>query len=337
MADTSKQPPPQDQDARDVLAAHATPLYAQSGADRWRLNPECFRAALARCISKALPAVSKSALADSAEVERLLAALHLEDLALACACVEGNKAAWEYFVATYRPYLRSAAAVILRRPGGSPEALDLADSLFAELYGMAEGKPSQGSLFRYFHGRSSLKTWLRAVLAQRHIDRIRASRRFTDLDDGEASAVIEQSAPPRPALALDPHRDRYLQMFRRALHSALGSLERRDALRLTLYYRDDQTLAEIGRRLGEHESSVSRNLDRVRRSIRAAVEAALRAGFPVVNGSPAEPGMSDAEIGVCFDYAAEDSGINLDTLFPSGSPTPAAGASTTPAPGKKQP
>ena len=30
------------------------------------------------------------------------------------------------------------------------------------------------SLFRYFHGRSSLTTWLRAVLAQRHVDRLRS-------------------------------------------------------------------------------------------------------------------------------------------------------------------
>jgi RNA polymerase sigma factor (sigma-70 family) len=331
MAETSKQPPRLDQAANDVLRAHAAliaPWYAQSGAARWRLERDSFLAALARCISKVLPSAD-----DSAAVERLLRALHLEDLVLASACAEGSEPAWEYFVATYRPYLRSAAAVILRCPNGSPQALEFADSLFAELYGVADGKSGQASLFRYFHGRSSLKTWLRAVLAQRHIDRIRASRRFTDLDDGETAMVVERSTPPATH-PLDPHRDRYLLMFRRALHAAVAALEACDAQRLILYYRDAKTLAEIGRMLGEHESSVSRNLDRVRRSLRAAVEAALRAGFSVANGSAAEPGLSDAEIAVCFDYAAEDSGINLDSLLPSAS---APASTATPVSRRKRP
>ena len=94
---------------------------------------------------------------------------------------EGCEAAWEHFFAQYRAYLRSAAAAILRCQSGSAEACELADSLFSELYGLAAGKGCERSLFRYFHGRSSLKTWLRAILAQRHIDSIRAGRRFEDL------------------------------------------------------------------------------------------------------------------------------------------------------------
>jgi|SRR5882724_2370653 len=315
MADISKRPlrPDSRLDHGAFPAALLDPLYAQSGAARWQLQREPFLAALSRCISKALPIAAP----DSATLEKLLAGLHLEDLALACACAEGQESAWEYFVATYRGYLRSAAAIILRCHAGSPEAVELADSLFAELYGVAEGKRGQGGLFRYFHGRSSLKTWLRAVLAQRHIDRIRATRRFTDLHDSETSAAVESSEPPRSHQPADPHHDRYLAMFHRALRAALHSLDRRDSQRLTYYYRDDKTLAEIGRLLEEHESSVSRNLDRVRRELRSTVEATLRAGFPVVNGSSAEPGLSDAQIAVCLEYAAEDSGINLDTLFPA--------------------
>ena len=330
MPDTSKRPPRQDPPG-DLFSAHAAlldPFYIQSGAARWQLQRETFLAALARCVCKALP---PSVALDSAALEKLLAALHLEDLALACACAEGQESAWEYFVATYRGYLRAASAAILRCSNASPEALELADSLFAELYGLADGKRGHSSLFRYFHGRSSLKTWLRAVLAQRHIDRIRATRRLTDLDDQETANALESAAPPRAHQPADPHRDRYLAMFRRALQLALASLDPRDAQRLTLYYRDDKTLAEIGRLLAEHESSVSRNLDRVRCSLRATVEAALRAGFPVVNGSAAEPGLSDAEIALCLEYAAEDSGINLDTLFPPGSQP------RTPEPGRKQP
>lgn len=329
MAEISKRPRPSQQ-AGDLPASHLAlidPLYGPSGASRWHLDRESFRAALSKCLCKVLPPVA----ADAATVQRVLTSLHLEDLVLACACIEGSEAAWEHFVATYRPYLRSAAAIILRRPSGSPEAIDLADSLFAELYGMADGKPGQGSLFCYFHGRSSLKTWLRAVLAQRHIDRIRASRRFTDLEDGEVSGRLESFAPVR-APSVDPHRDRYLRMFHRALQDALASLDARDTQRLSLYYRDEKTLAEIGRLLGEHESSVSRNLDRVRSSLRAAVEASLRAGFAVANGSPPEPGLNDAEMAVCLEYAAEDSGLNLETLLSPGSPqSPGQSATKGPA------
>src|SRR5262249_19807783 len=186
MADSSKQ-------SGAVLAAHAklvASLYAQSGAARWGVSAECFQSALTRCVAKAVPPS-----AESSAVAALLGTLHLEDLVLSCACTEGSEAAWEHFVAMYRGYLRSAAAVVLRCPNGSPQAIDLSDSLFSDLYGLAEGKPGHGSLFRYFHGRSSLKTWLRAVLAQRHIDGIRASRRFSDLEDGDVAAVVERSRP----------------------------------------------------------------------------------------------------------------------------------------------
>jgi RNA polymerase sigma factor (sigma-70 family) len=306
MADSSKQP-----DA--LLAAHATlvaSLYAESGGARWGLDLDCFQTALARCILKAVPPS-----ADPSAVSALLGTLHLEDLVLCCACSEGSEPAWEHFIATYRGYLRSTAAVILRCPNGSPQAVELADSLFSDLYGIADGKPGHGSLLRYFHGRSSLKTWLRAVLAQRHIDRIRAARRFTDLPDGEVTAVAERSTPVSPHPP-DPYRDRYLCLLRRALTAAVAALDPRDAERLNLYYREEKTLADIGRTLGEHESSVSRNLERVRRSVRSAVESFLRQGSAVSNGSAGEPGLSDAEISVCFEYAAEDTGLNLDSLFP---------------------
>jgi len=74
--------------------------------------------------------------------------------------------------------LRAAAGAITKGSRAGANAQELADSLFAELYGLVDGKRGERSLFRYFHGRSSLKTWLRAVLAQRHVDRLRESRRW---------------------------------------------------------------------------------------------------------------------------------------------------------------
>jgi RNA polymerase sigma-70 factor, ECF subfamily len=290
-------------------------LFTQSKASSWGLSEDEFSAALARSAKKSLTCEpSTSAL------QEYLSALHLEDLALASACAEGRVAAWEFFVATYQPYLRAAAGAILRCPAASPNALELADSLLADLYGLTEGKRADRSLFRYFHGRSSLKTWLRAVLAQRHVDAFRAGARLTQLPEDQNGASTAQHrnsgdgvrAPSTP----DPHRPRYLSLFTRTMEVALGLLDPLDTDRLRLYYVEQQTLADIGRSLGEHESSVSRNLERIRRQLRHEVEELLRKGRGAVNGLTGEPGLSEAEISLCFEYAAEDVPIDFAKLFP---------------------
>ena len=297
-------------------------LYAQSHAGRWGLSRERFVSALERSAKKLL----STERASPQKLEQYLTALHVEDLALACACAEGCEAAWEHFFACYRPYLRAAAAAILRRNADSPEACDLADSLFSDLYGLADNKSSELSLLRYFHGRSSLKTWLRAVLAQRHIDTLRAGRRFEELTEDESVGAQSKIAVAAQAPFADPHRQRYLALFSRALQSALEQLEPQERERLRLYYNDEKTLVEIGRLLGEHESSVSRHLDRVRRDLRIQVEEILRRGFVAANGSASEPGFSDAELSLCFEYAAEDVPIDLEKLLPrSKSKSPVSG------------
>jgi RNA polymerase sigma factor (sigma-70 family) len=291
--------------------------YAEACSHSWSLSRDVFAAVLERSAAKRFGSETTSA----REIEEYLGSLHLKDLGLAAGCAQGEADAWEYFVATYRRYLRSAAAAILRCPANSPAACDLADSLFADLYGLDDAKRGHGSLFGYFHGRSSLKTWLRAVLAQRHIDAIRAGRRFTELA-GDASGQVDGNhshrrvGSQRIQTPPDPHRERYVALFTRTLHVALGLLDPRDTERLRLYYADQQTLAEIGCKLGEHESSVSRNLERTRRELRAEVERALRNPRNTAPGSQTEPGLSEAEISLCFEYASEDAPIDLDKLFP---------------------
>jgi len=286
----------------------ANQLFADSEAASWGVTYEAFIAALEHSARKrfsdSVPAV--------VQIEAYFSTVHLRDLALACACANGHAPAWEYFVANFRGYLRS----------------ELADSLFADLYGIGDG-PNRCSLFRYFHGRSSLNTWLRAVLAQRHVDSIRAGRRFTELEpeglDGHASgssprAVAHQAV--HPASETDPRRVELVALFRRTLEVALGLLDPRDKERLRLYYAAEQTLAEIGRHLGEHESSVSRNLERIRRALRNDVEQALRNSAGSLNGARSGPGLSNEQIALCFEYAAEDAPIDLDQLLPE---IPAAG------------
>jgi len=279
-------------------------LHEEARAERWGLRVEDFAAGLERAVRKRMNPGGLTV----AEREEFLCTLHLEDLALAQACVCGLEAGWEYFVATYRPYLRASAAAILRASSSSAEARELADSLFAELYGLVDGKTGERSLFRYFHGRSSLKTWLRAVMAQRHIDAVRAAKKFESLDEPDGDGRVREPADSAVLPVTDPHRARLLQLFQSALAAALAQLEARDRERLQLYYLDEKTLAEIGKKLGEHESSVSRNLDRIRREMRERSEEFLRRPMPGA-------ALSEEQIALCFEYAAEDVPIDLGKML----------------------
>jgi len=295
------------------LESRVSSLYASSRASEWKLTRAQFAAALDRSVCKRFsegPCVSQEGLADYLET------LHVEDLVLASACMQGSEPAWEYFVQTYRGYLRAAAGSITKGSRSGADAQELADSLFAELFGLVDGKRGEASLFRYFHGRSSLKTWLRTVLAQRHIDRLRQSRRWESIDreDGEEEKpLVTQNIPTSSP---DPHRSRYLRCFLFALTNCLDALDPGDRKRLELYYAREKTLAEVGRLLGEHESTVSRNLERTRRELRSRIEEHLRTGRYVGDHLRSLSPMSEAEIALCFQYAAEDAPIDFRQIFP---------------------
>jgi len=281
-------------------------LYGESHAAQWDLTLPQFAAALDRSLRKRFPDVS----AARDRLVEYLQTLYLQDLALAAACLEGCERAWEYFVREYRAPLRAAAGAITKGSRAGANAEELADSLFAELYGLVDGKRGERSLFRYFHGRSSLKTWLRAILAQRHVDRLRESRRWESFDQGDGEEPRPLPEPHVAPPSMDPHRERYLQRFVAVLHFCLAALDGRDRQRLELYYARQKTLAEIGRQLGEHESSVSRNLERIRHALRTHIEEHLHH----------EPALSEAEIALCFQYAAEDAPIDFRNLFPEKQP-----------------
>ena len=101
-----------------------------------------------------------------------------------------------------------------------------------------------------------------------------------------------------------------MHSFTRALQAALARLEPQEKERLRLYYAEEKTLAEIGRQLGEHESSVSRHLDRVRRDLPRNMWKNSSPWFCAANGFAAQPGLSDAEIALCFEYSAQDTPLD---------------------------
>jgi RNA polymerase sigma-70 factor (ECF subfamily) len=260
--------------------------------ERWGVSEDRFARALHRSADHRFGELAPPAPAVAAYLE----SLHVEDLALACACADGHEAAWEHFVTTYRQDLRRAGCAIT----GDSSGTELADSLYADLYGLEERAGERRSLFLYFHGRSKLSTWLRAILSQRHVDAVRARRRTESLDVDDAA---ERLADPAAGSAPDPDRARYGALLSKALLSATAALDPAQRLRLAAYYLQGLTLAQIGRVTGEHEATVSRKLDRARRDLRAHVERVLRREFL----------LSDAEVEACLDSAADHEALDLST------------------------
>ncbi len=259
----------------------------------WKLTAEQFQITLERSVGRRFSYAGSKSSPDSLAVEKYLDTLHAADLVLACACSAGNDAAWEYFVATYRSQLHRGACAIAGESGGR----ELADSLFGELFGLRESEGLRRSLFDYFHGRSKLGTWLHAILAQRHVDEFRRTRKMDSLDDPEDDdgSGIAQKLPAKSG-SPDPEREPYLAMMQAAVEQALKALEPRDRLRLAYYYVEELTLLEVGKLLGEHEATASRKIERARQDVRRSVEAALRG----------EKKLSEAQVRLCYEYAREE-------------------------------
>jgi RNA polymerase sigma-70 factor len=280
-------------------------LQEEAKCAHWELSQKVFADALRRSAEKRFGAANPR----PHEIEAYLKSLHLEDLALACACAEGDENAWEFFIAHFRQDLRNAANAILSGSGqaGGGRAEELADSLYGELYGVRSNEAGKRkSLFEYFHGRSKLSTWLRAVLAQKHVDLLRTSGKTVSLEEEKESGNFRDPTMQTEFAAPDPDRELYQGRVARYLSAVLAALTSRERMILACYYVDRLTLAEIGRMLREHESTISRQLDRTRRALRENVAQSLRLGCPARNGCPAEPAMDDAQVKLAFEYAVED-------------------------------
>jgi RNA polymerase sigma factor (sigma-70 family) len=282
-------------------AAHAVVLerlHVASCAPEWQVPLRAWAEALYVSAAARFPDG-----AGERETRTYLESLNLGDLALATACRLGHAAAWDEFVASQRPGLYAAARAL-----AGDEGRELADGLYAELYGLGDPETGRRSLLAYFHGRSRLATWLRSVLVQRQIDRARVSARLDQFDpldpthEARASARASRRADRYPG---DFERRHFVSVTQSALESAIDALDARDRLRLRLYYGEDLTLAQIGRLTRESEATVSRKLERARRELRRLVEQALRN----------EHGLAAMAIAECFEAAADAPELQLTRLL----------------------
>jgi RNA polymerase sigma-70 factor (ECF subfamily) len=235
-------------------------LHAKSGGEKIGLTRETFAAILCEIGSKnSTPAASEI------EIRTFFLSLRVEELALARACAAGNDSAWEIFLTRFREKLYLSALRIAREASAARE---LADTLYADLYGTTSRDGQRVCKLASYTGRGSLEGWLRTVVAQEYVNRYRKTKRLVSLDEESEEGVQYRAPEPEPVSVAD-------QRLAQATDEALALLSGEDRMVLSAYYLDGRTLAEIARMLGVHESTISRKLDKLAKSLRKQIVAAL--------------------------------------------------------------
>lgn len=244
--------------------------------------------------------------ATRAQIGSFWRTLQLQDLALAHACALGRDAAWRQFIARFREPLTQAAIGIT---GSATLGQELADSLYAELFGLTEGGEQRRSPLAYYSGRGSLKGFLRATLAQRNVDRHRCTSRETPMTNEEVAA---------PSTAATPTSDVLLRL-RQSLATTLRTVPPEERFLLSAWFLDQRTLLEISHILRVHEATVSRRLHRLTARLHKELLKNMQAS-----------GMSKAAAEEALGTDPRDIDINLRTLLqvsrpaaflPQGAPT----------------
>ena len=231
-------------------------LYRQAEAERFGLDLGDFASILQEVAAKYLPRD-----ASQTEVLELIGGLRLEELAMARACARGNETAWEVLLTRYREKLYRAAHSIASEDSAARE---LADSLYADLYGTRSADGRRISKLDSFTGRGSLEGWLRAVLAQEYVNRHRRQQRLVSLEEQTDAGVQFRADERDPSQTHDPR-------LEEATDQALAALPGEDKFMLAGYYLDGRTLAEIARLLGVHESTISRRMERITTALRKSI------------------------------------------------------------------
>ncbi len=240
-------------------------LYARSGADGFGVSQQQFAALIDEVAAKSLP---EGAL-PPARIE-FTKTLRLEELVLARACAAGNQRAWDVFLLRYRAKLYEVARQITREDSSGRE---LADSVYAELYGTRMREGSRISRLTYYGGRGSLEGWLRTVLAQEFVNTYRKQRRMVSLDEESEEGAQFAAPASEPIVIADPR-------LADAIEEALRSLAAEERFVLASYFLDGRTLLQIARALSVHESTISRKVEKLTSGLRKQIVRNLaRAGM----------------------------------------------------------
>ncbi|HEX6804235.1 MAG TPA: sigma-70 family RNA polymerase sigma factor [Terriglobales bacterium] len=245
-------PDPATNAAQSPLDAVLDELYRNSRGAEFGMSPEQFLAIAEEIATKH---------AGRATLQIFCATLRIDDLVLARACAAGSERAWEVFLTRFREKLYEVARQITREDS---TARELADSVYADLYGTKTRDGKRVSKLESYTGRGSLEGWLRTVLAQEFVNTYRRQRRLVSLDEESEEGVQFAAATP----SVDPPPSPGLES---ATDEALRALSAEERFVLASYFLDGRTLAEIARALAVHESTISRKVEKLTRHLRKAI------------------------------------------------------------------
>ena len=218
--------------------------------------------------------------------------LQLRELALAHACALGRDAAWQQFMAVYKEPLTQAAIGITR---SATLGQELADSFYAAMFGTNGRDGERRSPLAYYSGRGSFKGFLRAALAQSHVDHHRRTCRETPLPADDVTPAPVAPVPPAPAI---------LSRLADSVKATLRALDPEERFLLSSWFLDQRTLLEISRTLRVHEATVSRRIGRLTARLHKELLASLQAS-----------GMSLAAAEEALGADPRDININLRSIL----------------------
>lgn len=195
---------------------------------------------------------------------------HLEELALAAACLQGQPAALAHFERECLDGLRDA----VRRLVTSDDQVDDLKQRLRER--LLLGDPSAPPRLASYQGRGSLKAWV-AIAGKREALMARRVEASLQGRAEQAAREVDPDAFADPELAR--MRSLYGPSFRAAFEKALRDLDARDRTVLRSYFVEQLSLEQLGSMLGVHRVTAWRHILAARERCLVAVRTELRASL----------------------------------------------------------
>ena len=171
-----------------------------------------------------------------------------EDAALVAAAAHGDAAAFRTLVDRH---LGGVLAVARRMLRDDAEAEDVAQEAMLRLWRSADGLEV---------GPPGLRPWLRRVVSNLCVDRMRSGKRLTVTDE-----------VPEQAEAATQHSQLEAQDTSERVEAALRALPDRQRLALTLFHYEGLSQIEVGKAMGISDEAVESLLARARRTLKSAL------------------------------------------------------------------
>lgn len=204
-----------------------------------------------------------------------VAAMAIEDLYLACACVAGDPRA---IAAFSERFVRVSVAAVARSRRG---ALAVDDMLQLVLEKLLAPRGEQPPRLAEFAGQGGLRAWVRVTVVRAAIDLERGQARRIVPEPGDAEFHLEDHATTSDP-ELDYLKRHYREEFRAAFATALGRLDARSRNALRHHMVDRLSIDQIGALYHVHRATAARWVSGGREALlqgtRAALDERLRLG-----------------------------------------------------------